>query len=69
MSNDALVAESKSDKTPYVTRLIASRIAGNNDVWTERNAKHLELAAEAADTKLLFQAAEQPKVYRLRNPS
>ena len=35
-------------------------------LWKARAAKHLELAKEAADDKLLFQEAERPKVRRLR---
>ncbi|KAL8292856.1 hypothetical protein RQP46_000550 [Phenoliferia psychrophenolica] len=35
-------------------------------LWKARAAKHLELAKEAADDKLLFQDAERPKVRRLR---
>jgi hypothetical protein len=68
VSNDALAAEAKNENTPYLTRLIASEMAGKADTWTARNGKHLELASEVADTRLLFQAAERPKVFRMRNP-
>lgn len=35
-------------------------------LWKARNAKHLDLAKEAADDKLLFQEAERPKIRRIR---
>jgi hypothetical protein len=69
VSNDALAAQAKNESTPLITRLLARDMAGNADVWTERNDKHLKLSAEAADTRLLFQEAERPKVFRLRSPS
>jgi len=69
VSNDALAADAKDDKVPWLTRVIASEMAGKADTWAERNSKHLELAAEVADTKLIFQEAERPKVWRMRNPS
>ena len=37
-------------------------------LYKSRNAKHLGLAKEAADDKLLFQDAERPKVRRMRYP-
>lgn len=38
------------------------------EVWAQRNEKHLELTKEAAETKLLFQEGERPKVLRMRYP-
>lgn len=51
---------------PVVTRFIEDKIMPAQDLWRSRNEKHLELAKEAAETKLLFQEAERPKVRRLR---
>ncbi|WWC64978.1 uncharacterized protein I303_107592 [Kwoniella dejecticola CBS 10117] len=58
----------KDSSLPAVTRLLAS-ITPKAEVWTQRNDKHLELSKEAAETKLLFQEAERPKVLRMRYPS
>ncbi|WVQ63463.1 uncharacterized protein L199_001616 [Kwoniella botswanensis] len=62
-------SKSTKDKSlPYVTRLLAS-ITPESRIWTERNDKHLELSKDAAETKLLFQEAERPRVLRMRYPS
>ncbi|WWC72797.1 uncharacterized protein I206_106761 [Kwoniella pini CBS 10737] len=58
----------KDNSLPVVTRLLA-QITPKAEVWTQRNDKHLELSKEAAETKLLFQEAERPKVLRMRYPS
>lgn len=42
---------------------------GDGKLWDERNAKHLELTMQAADTRLLYNEAELPPVYRLKNTS
>lgn len=55
-----------SDETPYLTRYIQHNLTPATDLWRKRNEKHLELAIEAADDKLLFQEAEPAKVRRLR---
>ncbi|WRT70935.1 uncharacterized protein IL334_007934 [Kwoniella shivajii] len=62
-------SQSTKDKSlPYITRLL-TQITPEAKVWTERNDKHLELTKEAAETKLLFQEAERPRVWRMRYPS
>jgi len=58
-------APSSEDK-PYVTRFIEKNLTPAEDLWKKRNEKHLALAKEAAEDKLLFQEAERPKVRRLR---
>lgn len=55
-----------SSEVPYLTRYIKHNLTPQADLWKERNEKHLELAVEAADAKLLFQEAERPSVRRLR---
>jgi hypothetical protein len=52
---------------PLVTRLLA-KYTPESKVWSERNDKHLELSAEKAEERLLFQEAERPKVHRMRYP-
>lgn len=51
---------------PYLTRYISHNLAPGADKYKERNEKHLELAKQAADDKLLFQEAERPRIRRLR---
>lgn len=51
---------------PYLTRYISHNLAPDADKFKERNDKHLELAKQAADDKLLFQEAERPRMRRLR---
>lgn len=51
---------------PYLTRYIQHNLAPDADKYKERNDKHLELAKQAADDKLLFQEAERPRIRRLR---
>ncbi|WWD20913.1 hypothetical protein CI109_105391 [Kwoniella shandongensis] len=65
---DAFKKASKDSSVPYVTRWLAG-ITPEAKVWKERNDKHLELSREGAETKLLFQEAERPKVWRMRYPS
>ncbi|WVF67806.1 hypothetical protein IAT40_002567 [Kwoniella sp. CBS 6097] len=62
------IAKSKDSSIPWLTKKLAD-ITPKAKVWTERNDKHLELTKEAAETKLLFQEAERPKVLRMRYPS
>ncbi|WVQ95423.1 hypothetical protein IAU59_002520 [Kwoniella sp. CBS 9459] len=62
------IAKSKDSSIPWLTKKLAD-ITPEAKVWTERNDKHLELTKEAAETKLLFQEAERPKVLRMRYPS
>jgi hypothetical protein len=69
LSNDALEAKAKDESAPWLTRVLSKELAGEDAVWTKRNDKHLELACEAADTKLIIQDAERPKVHRLTYPS
>ncbi|GAA5872931.1 hypothetical protein JCM8547_003267 [Rhodosporidiobolus lusitaniae] len=54
------------DAQPWLTRYIAYNLAPSADKWKERNDKHLELAKQAADDKLLFQEAEKSRMRRLR---
>lgn len=58
---------SPDSDAPLVTRLLA-KYTPESKVWTERNDKHLELSAEKAEERLLFQEAERPKVHRMRYP-
>ncbi|RSH87156.1 hypothetical protein EHS25_003647 [Saitozyma podzolica] len=53
-------------QSPAITRWLAKNTP-DAKVWTERNDKHLELTKEAAEERLLFQEAERPRVWRLRN--
>lgn len=62
-SFSSVAADSES---PAVTRWLAKNTP-DAKVWTERNDKHLELTKEAAEERLLFQEAERPRVWRLRN--
>lgn len=59
-------ATNNSDETPYLTRYIQHNLTPAADLWKKRNEKHLELAIQAADDKLLFQEAEPAKIRRLR---
>ncbi|GAA5896405.1 hypothetical protein JCM6882_001005 [Rhodosporidiobolus microsporus] len=54
------------DEQPWLTRYIAYNLAPSADKWKARNDKHLELAKEAADDKLLFQEAERSRMRRMR---
>ncbi|GAA5992383.1 hypothetical protein JCM10908_000455 [Rhodotorula pacifica] len=58
--------EEKVTVPPYLTRYISHNLAPDADKYKERNDKHLELAKQAADDKLLFQEAERPRMRRLR---
>ncbi|GAA5971166.1 hypothetical protein JCM11641_004169 [Rhodosporidiobolus odoratus] len=54
------------EQQPWLTRYIAHNLAPSADKWKGRNEKHLELAKQAADDKLLFQEAEKSRIRRLR---
>lgn len=69
VSNDNLEKEAADKNAPWITRWYANNMKGDGKLWEERNAKHLELTMEAADTRLLYNEAELPKTYRLKNPS
>lgn len=69
VSNDNVVAESKDQSVPFITRWLAGQMAGDGELWKKRSDKHLELASEVADTRLLFQEAERPKILRMKYPS
>nr|ODN74929.1 hypothetical protein L203_06612 [Cryptococcus depauperatus CBS 7841] len=58
----------KDQSLPALTRWLANQIS-KAEVWKKRNDKHLELSKEAAETKLLFQEAERPRIWRMRYPS
>lgn len=58
--------DEKVSVPPYLTRYISHNLAPDGDKYKERNEKHLELAKQAADDKLLFQEAERPRMRRLR---
>jgi len=49
-----------------VTRYIEHNLSPDADKFKARNDRHLELAKQAADDKLLFQEAERPRVRRMR---
>lgn len=38
-------------------------------LWEERNIRHFDLGKEAAESRLLLQSAELPKVRQLRYPA
>ncbi|EJT51819.1 hypothetical protein A1Q2_02984 [Trichosporon asahii var. asahii CBS 8904] len=69
VSNDNLEKEAADKNAPWITRWYANNMKGDGKLWDERNAKHLELTMQAADTRLLYNEAELPHVYRLKNPS
>ncbi|KAK4698826.1 hypothetical protein P7C70_g7443, partial [Phenoliferia sp. Uapishka_3] len=55
-----------TEENPHpITSYIAANMPAAGQ-WKANATKHLELAKEAADDKLLFQEAERPKVRRLR---
>ncbi|PWN50998.1 hypothetical protein IE53DRAFT_69029 [Violaceomyces palustris] len=57
--------EEEEDTRPFLTRYMDYYFTPSS-VWKERNLKHLDLARQAAEDKLLFQEAERPPVHRLR---
>ncbi|GAA5832877.1 hypothetical protein JCM5353_003738 [Sporobolomyces roseus] len=59
-------SSSDEQSEPWLTRYIAHNLAPSADKFKARNEKHLELAKQAADDKLLFQEAEKPRIKRLR---
>ncbi|GAA6058907.1 hypothetical protein JCM10212_002859 [Sporobolomyces blumeae] len=63
-SSDA--SEDGEPKEAWLTRYIAYNLSPSAEKFRERNEKHLELAKQAADDKLLFQEAEKPRIKRLR---
>ncbi|BGP16894.1 hypothetical protein JCM10213_007339 [Rhodosporidiobolus nylandii] len=60
--------EEDLEQQPWLTRYIAYNLNPTSDKWRERNEKHLELAKQAADDKLLFQEAEKSRMRRMRYP-
>ena len=58
--------DGSASETPYLTRYIEYNLTPEAGLWQRRNDKHLDLAVDAANDKLLFQEAERPKVRRLR---
>ena len=60
-------ASTSNSETPLVTRLLAKYTPDAKTTY-ERNDKHLELSAEKAGERLLFQEAERPRVHRMRFP-
>lgn len=69
VSNGNLEKEASDEKAPWITRVFARMMAGDATKWDERSEKHLALAMKAADTRLLYNEAELPPVYRLKNTS
>ncbi|GMK58316.1 hypothetical protein CspeluHIS016_0503480 [Cutaneotrichosporon spelunceum] len=65
----ALEAEAKNESLPWLTRFISGRIAETTKDNDRFNDKHLRLAMDSADQRLLFNEAELPKVRRLTYPS
>ena len=59
--------DSPEAPTNFITNYLAHH-RPEEGLYKSRNAKHLSLAKEAADDKLLFQDAERPKVRRMRYP-
>ncbi|WWC92555.1 uncharacterized protein L201_007514 [Kwoniella dendrophila CBS 6074] len=68
LNPDFFQKSTTNKELPYITRLL-TKITPESKIWTERNDKHLQLSKDAAETKLLFQEAERPKVLRMRYPS
>ncbi|BGP40780.1 hypothetical protein JCM10449v2_004745 [Rhodotorula kratochvilovae] len=62
----AKVEAAAEQQAPWLTRYIQHNLAPDADKFKARNDRHLELAKEAADSKLLFQEAERPRVRRMR---
>ena len=60
------ISDAEEDNAPWITRYITHNLTPAADLWRKRNERHLELAIEAANDKLLFQEAEQPKIRRMR---
>lgn len=59
--------DAAEDKAPaWMTRYIEHNLRPDADKFKARNERHLELAKQAADDKLLFQEAERPRVRRMR---
>ncbi|KDQ21684.1 hypothetical protein BOTBODRAFT_26110 [Botryobasidium botryosum FD-172 SS1] len=50
---------------PFLTRYL-SHWTTPSTVWKERNARHLELVVDMAETKLVAQNAQRPPMHRLR---
>jgi hypothetical protein len=67
-NNSALESEAKDASAPWLTRFLAGRLAGAAAQNEAYNDKHLALAVDVADQRLLFNEAEQPKVRRLKYP-
>jgi hypothetical protein len=57
-----------AEDLPYLSKLLA-RITTPAEEWKRRNAKHLEQTVRSAEDRLLFQEAERPRVYRMKNPA
>lgn len=57
-----------SDSMPLLSRVMA-RGTTPAEEWKRRNARHLEQTVRSAEDRLLFQEAERPRVYRLKNPA
>lgn len=68
LDNSTLVKEADNASVPWLTRFLAKNLAGSAERNEKYNDKHLALTADAADQKLLFNDAEQPKVRRLKYP-
>ncbi|BEI85960.1 hypothetical protein CcaverHIS002_0602470 [Cutaneotrichosporon cavernicola] len=69
VNTDALEADAKDASLPWLTRFLSGRIAETADNNDKYNDKHLALAVDVADQRLLFNEAEMPKVRRLTYPS
>ncbi|KAM0749161.1 hypothetical protein T439DRAFT_327650 [Meredithblackwellia eburnea MCA 4105] len=60
------VTPASSSSSEESTSPITKWLTPQTETWKANAEKHLTLAKEAADDKLLFQEAERPKVRRLR---
>ncbi|KAM0789258.1 hypothetical protein ACM66B_000101 [Microbotryomycetes sp. NB124-2] len=58
--------QDQENDAPWITRYITHNLTPATGLWKQRNERHLELAIEAANDKLLIQEAEKPKIRRLR---
>lgn len=66
LTPDAFNSLRSDPSAPWLTRVIA-RFTTDGSVWNDRNDRHLALVMDAAEQRLLFQEAEKPKVWRIRN--
>ncbi|KAI5481165.1 hypothetical protein MNV49_005600 [Pseudohyphozyma bogoriensis] len=60
-------ASADSNEESPITKYLAFHMP-DKQLWVDRSVKHLEMAKQAADDRLLFQEAESSKVKRIKYP-